>query len=294
VVVWNLIFTTILLPLIGIVVLALRARRPLPVWFATLFLAAGVVSFSVLVAPWGWFGIPLRIALIVLFVLAVIVSLWRKPNTEMQAAPTSAVRIFLMLLIGAFFGNVAMGVLRAQRVPFGAIDLAFPLTHGSYLVAHGGSEPAANIHAADKVLQYAVDLVKLNAAGMRARGIYPDDASRYAIFGDAVVSPCDGSVVSIVDGLADASRISIDEKNRLGNQIVIRCGDANITLAQLQRGSIVVKAGQAIARGAKVARVGNSGTSTEPHLHVHAERDGFAVPVRFDGRWLVRNTVVRK
>jgi len=280
--------------MIGIIVLALRARRPLSGWLATLILATGVVGFSVLAAPWGWFGLPLRVALLLLFALAVILSVRRRPGADAEATPTSAVRIAIMLLIGAFFGNVAIGVVRAHRVPAGAIDLGLPLTRGAFLVAHGGSEPAANVHAANGPHRYAVDLVKLTSAGMRARGIYPDDATRYAIFGEGVVSPCDGVVVSVVDSFPDASRISIDEKNPLGNHIVIRCGDANVTLAQLQRGSITVRAGQAIARGADLARVGNSGMSTEPHLHVHAERDGFAVPIRFDGRWLVRNAVVRK
>lgn len=47
--------------------------------------------------------------------------------------------------------------------------------------------------------------------------------------------------------------------------------------------------------------VGNSGNTGEPHLHIHAQRPGSAiaplsgepVPVRFGGRYLVRNDRVR-
>jgi hypothetical protein len=49
-----------------------------------------------------------------------------------------------------------------------------------------------------------------------------------------------------------------------------------------------------VTAGTPLARVGNSGNTTEPHLHIHADRAWVAVPARFDGRWLVRNAIVRK
>jgi hypothetical protein len=189
---------------------------------------------------------------------------------------------------------VAIGVLRAHRVPPGAVDVGFPLTRGTYIVAQGGSEPAANYHAQHPAQRYAVDLLKLNAAGMRARGLYPDDASAYAIFGETVVSPCDGAVVAAVDAFPDAARISLDEKNPLGNHVTLRCGDVDITLAHMQRRSVAVRTGSRVTPKTPLGRVGNSGTSTEPHLHVYAQRNGAGVPLRFDGRWLVRNTIIRK
>ena len=109
-----------------------------------------------------------------------------------------------------------------------------------------------------------------------------------------MVSPCDGTVLAATDAFPDAARISLDEKNPLGNHVTLRCGDADVTLAHLQRGSVAVRAGSPITRGTPLGRVGNSGTSTEPHLQIHAERNGAGVPLRFDGRWLVRNAIIRK
>lgn len=294
-VVWNLFFSTILLPLVTIALLAIRRRQPFGPWLATVILATGVTGFGVLVAPWGWFGVPLRVGIAVLFGVALLLSL-RGPAAELpeEVQAPNPMRNIVKVLVGVFFGSVAIGVLRAHGVPPGSIDLGFPLTRGSYLVEHGGSQSAANVHAQDAKQRYAVDLVKLNGAGMRARGIYPEDASRYAIFGETVVSPCEGTVLAVVDGHPDAARLSLDEKNPLGNHVVLRCGDVDVTLAQLLRGSITVRAGARVARGAPVARVGNSGTSSEPHLHVHAERGGRAVAARFEGQWLVRNSIVRK
>ena len=100
-----------------------------------------------------------------------------------------------------------------------------------------------------------------------------------------------------IDAFPDARRISLDEKNPR-NHVTLRCGDADITLAHLQRGSVAVRAGSNVTRGTPLGRVGNSGTSTEPHLQIHAARHAAnstaGVPLRFDGRWLVRNAIIRK
>jgi len=293
-VVWNLIFSTILLPLVGIAVLARRPRQPIAGWIATLILSAGVVGFAVLAAPWAWFGVPLRFLIIALFLVALVVSLRRKREADPIATPTNPMRLVIMVIVGLFFGTVAIGVLRAHRVPFKTLDVAFPMTDGTYLVVHGGSEPAANMHAHDAIQRYGIDLVQLNRAGMRATGIYPSDLTRYEIFGRPVGSPCDGKVVSVVDGQVDSARPSPDNKVPLGNQVIVRCGDTNVTLAHLQRGSIMARPGMVVFRGTPLARVGSSGISTEPQLHIHADRDGVAVPLRLDGRWLVRNAIIRK
>lgn len=281
--VWNLLFSSVLLPLITIALLGRRSRRPLVAWLATFLMAAGVVGFSLLAAPWAFFGLPVRVLIAVLFVVAVIVSLAR----DRAPAEESGMRMFVKALIGMFFGAVAIGVLSAHTVPGPALDLGFPLTKGNYLVLHGGSRPAANVY----LPQYGVDFVKLNAFGARARGITPSALKDYAIFGDVVVSPCDGAVTTTVDRFADGTA---EGKNPLGNLVAIRCGDATVFLTQLQRGSVGVRPGTIVKRGTPVARVGSSGLSPEPHLHVRAERDGKPLPVTFEKRWLVRNAIVRR
>lgn len=283
---WNLFFSSILLPLIAIVLLWRTPLRPLSSWTATVFMAAGLTGFSVLAAPWGWFGLWVRYAIALLFLAALVRSALRK-NIGREPRPASMV---MKALIGFFFGGVAVGVLRAHVVPPQPIALHMPLTGGTVFVAHGGSSAPANIHFGDTKQRYAVDFVKLGAMGMRARGIYPTDPRAYAIFGATVVSPCAGTVTETIDGFRDDL---IDPKNPLGNRVSIRCGDATIVLAQLQRGSIAVKARQNVGIGTPLARAGNSGASPEPHLHVHAEREGIGAPMLFDGRWLVRNDRIK-
>lgn len=246
---------TFVLPLIAIVMLWRRARRPFTPWLATFLLALGVTAFSVLVAPWGAFGLPARYTLVVLFALALVWSLLRPIPAEVKEE--SPLRAIVKVLIAFLFGGVAIGVLRAHAVPPGAIDLAFPLRGGTFIIAHGGSTPAANTHYPDARQRFAVDITKLGSYGMPATS-----------FNDEVLSPCDGVVVA-VEAL----------------QLVVRCGDVDVTLEPLER--ISVKSGANVTKGQPLARVGGS------HLQIHAERNGVAVPATLNGEWWVRNELAR-
>ena len=76
--------------------------------------------------------------------------------------------------------------------------------------------------------------------GMSAMGIVSADLSKHAIFGDSLISPCDGQVVDAADGLADLTPPSTDRKNTKGNYVVLRCGSLNVDvlLAHLQKDSV--------------------------------------------------------
>jgi murein DD-endopeptidase MepM/ murein hydrolase activator NlpD len=83
----------------------------------------------------------------------------------------------------------------------------------------------------------------------------------------------------------------------MGNYVVVRCQDVTVLLAHLMKGSVEVEPGREVKKGQPLGRVGNSGNTTEPHLHIHAARlgpresilSGEGLPIRFEGRFLVRN-----
>ncbi len=154
--------------------LSLRPRRPLAGWLSTFLLTLGMASFSYFAVPWAYLGMWLRYALAALFVVAVIVSLLRTVDEERP--PESPVRMMVKVLIGFFFANVAMGVMRARAVPPGAVDLPFPLSRGRYVVVHGGSTPAANTYVGRGVEGFGVDVM--------------------AKVGEAVTPPCAGTVLA--------------------------------------------------------------------------------------------------
>jgi hypothetical protein len=240
---FNLLLASILLPLVAIVLLWRRPFRPPGGWIATLILALGMTAFSFFVAPWAALGMPLRYGIAGLFLAALIVSL-RRP-VEPERIDDTFTRIMVKVLIGLFFGNVAIGALRARSVPAGAIDLTFPLTGGEYAVIHGGSNTAANTYFGRGAQGFSVDIGKVKE-------------------GEAVLAPCDGRVMS-------------------SGRLRVQCGDATIELSPVS-----TAANGIVKRGTPIAK------ATGQYLHVHAERNGQPVPVTFEGRWLVRNSIVRK
>ena len=125
----------------------------------------------------------------------------------------------------------------------------------------------------------------------------PADPRRYHIFGTPVTAPCAGTVIVAVDGLTDMRIPELDESHLAGNHVILRCGTVDILLAHFRRGSVRVKTGAKVAIGTSIAEVGNSGSTSEPHLHIHAQRPGTSaalfsgqpIALRIEGRFLTRN-----
>jgi hypothetical protein len=146
-----------------------------------------------------------------------------------------------------------------------------------------------------------VDIVKLNRYGIRSSSPWPRELADYEIFGDAVYAPCAGTVVRTEDSVPDLVPPARDRVNLAGNFVAIDCKGVRVLLAHLKQGSLLIKTGEAVTEGQKLGRIGNSGNTDEPHLHIHAERptdpskllDAEPVPIRFDGRFCARNDRVR-
>jgi murein DD-endopeptidase MepM/ murein hydrolase activator NlpD len=113
-----------------------------------------------------------------------------------------------------------------------------------------------------------------------------------------VYAPCTGGVVQIEDQLPDKKPLQTDPRHPAGNFVRLECGEAEVVMAHLMQSSLTVDAGQKVRTGQLIGRVGNSGLSTEPHLHLHAQHRGPVhnflagepMPIWVDGRILVRNS----
>ena len=268
----------------------------------TLFAGGSFLAFAVLAGAWSWVGYPLRILWPLLF-LAAAVHASRRLAPDPQGAPrpmATRVELGIQALVGALFLALALLALRGYAPDAGGIDLRFPLADGVYVVGQGGSSPILNGHQASRPQRHALDIVKLNGWGMRARGLYPGVPERYAIFGDTVTSPCTGTVLDSRDGLPDQAPPVRDPENLAGNFVAIECGGAVVFLAHFKRGSLRVGTNDRVEAGQPLAQVGNTGNTSEPHLHIHAvllPYEGLrstkaGLPMRFDGRYLVRNSLV--
>jgi hypothetical protein len=301
--------------LIPVVLLGWMVLRPLPGRRLFLFQATGVgVSLLAIgqvglwiMPPWWapWlFGATWGGAVV-----------WRLHRMRSSAffAPRArwetraSVAFVLLLALAGIMG--AGAALSARGAPTAeVIDIPNPLGPGSYLVAHGGRRTIVNGHM--KTLDpgverfrgwrgqsYAVDLVGIDRQGLRADGLRPEDPTRYLIFGVPVHAPCAGEVTGAENGLPDMPVPVMDSEHLLGNHVLLACDGIVLALAHLREGSVVVNVGEQVALGQRLGEVGNSGNSSEPHLHLHAQRPGLPnapisgepIGLRVDGRWLVRN-----
>ena len=89
------------------------------------------------------------------------------------------------------------------------------------------------------------------------------------------------------DGLPDQAQGEMDPANPPGNHVVIDHGNEEYSLlAHLQQNSVTVSVGEEINAGQQIGRCGNSGNTSEPHLHYHLQTgkrfgDGHGLPAPF-------------
>ena len=272
---------------------------------AFLFALARVAQWAVPVwwLPWVYGG---------LWLLAVMAGLVRKGSAAPPRVPNGLagwagiVLSVVLLCVGVWYGGRAMMGRSLPEVE--VVDIGNPLGPGHYLVGNGGSNRIVNVHIAtlDRSVarfrrwrgqSYAVDFFGLGPWGLRARGWRPADPAAYAIFGAQLRAPCAGKVLGTEGEMPDFEVPNNDQVNRLGNHVILRCGETEIVFAHMRQSSVTVEPGDRVGEGDLLGQVGNSGASTEPHLHIHAQRpappgappiSGEPMALRIEGRFLVR------
>lgn len=137
-----------------------------------------------------------------------------------------------------------------------------------WFVYWGGTNEFENYHYAYKNQRYAFDLVKVKDD--KTYQINPVTNENFYAFGVDVVVPFDGKVVKIVDSLDDNIPGEVDEKNPAGNYVIIMHPYKEYSfIAHFKKNSIVVKKGDMVREGQFLGQYGNSGNSSEPHIHFH-------------------------
>jgi hypothetical protein len=136
-----------------------------------------------------------------------------------------------------------------------------------WFVYWGGTQVEQNYHVAEISQRYAYDLLMVeNGSSHRGKGTKNEE---YLVFGKEVIAPCDGRVVQVISGVEDNIPGKTNPEQLTGNTVVLRTDAEEFVLfAHLKNGSITVEEGQDVRRGEVLAQCGNSGNSTEPHLHL--------------------------
>jgi hypothetical protein len=170
---------------------------------------------------------------------------------------------------------------RPSDVPF-RLPLDGPVT-----VVWGGPTRDLNYHVVAPAERWAYDLlVTRDGRSFRTDGRVLTD---YYVYGLPVLAPAPGTVRLVVDGEPDSRIGGRSVLGGCGNRVVIEVAPAEfLFLCHLQPGSLAVAPGARVAAAQPVARVGNSGNSTEPHLHIHLQTTaraelGEGIPFYFHG-----------
>jgi len=172
------------------------------------------------------------------------------------------------------------------------VALSLPF-EGRWLVQNS---PARRVpsHGLDLLGQrYAIDFVAVDERGRTAprrdwrTALSTEPPERFFGFGLPILAPVDGVVVQAHDGESDhqarrsqlalvpyalgqASRVRQGPDALAGNRVVMRdhASGMLVALVHLRAGSLRVGIGDEVVRGDPLAECGNSGNSTQPHVHV--------------------------
>jgi len=302
--VWIVYLFYFVVPCLVLLRVWLSRNQSLITWICESTLYSAYILDVFLTGPWHLVGYYSRFALLALFLLGLIRSYRAIKNKSflLKIPLTKVFSCFVGLAIAAFFVLRVALYIQATSLPGKAVALDFPLKEGCFYVAQGGSNVVVNHHTPLPAQQYALDIVRLDAFGFRAKKWLTSEALDYYIHGTKVFSPCSGIVLEYVDDYPDMELNKRDTRNPAGNYIAISLDNSDIVvvLAHLMKGSFTVKLGDRVTTSTLLAKIGNSGNISEPHLHIHAVKKGDkdslfwgqGVPITFNDQFLVRNSVL--
>ena len=148
--------------------------------------------------------------------------------------------------------------------------MKLPFT-GEWTVIWGGDTKDLNYHVVSPAQKNAFDILIKddNNRSFKNSGQQNED---YYAFGQKLTAPCDGEIVMAVDGIKDNRPGEMNPMYTLGNSVIIKT-DKNefLYFAHFRQFSVKVKQGQKVKQGELLGLCGNSGNSSEPHVHFHIQ-----------------------
>ncbi|HEY2855940.1 MAG TPA: M23 family metallopeptidase [Gemmatimonadaceae bacterium] len=209
--------------------------------------------------------------------LRAVVYMW----VPITGAPPRAIRHRLTAMADS--GTTPM-VLETPSIPVSTDMLVItpPLRGGVWLAANGPSAESGHRRAMVPLegsyyiaQRFAIDWVKVDDRGHTFTGDSLKNSSYYA-YGNDALAVADGIVTEVKDGIPqnvpglNSRAVPITLETVGGNHVILDIGGGHYAFyAHLQPGSIKVRTGERVKRGQLLGLVGNSGNSTEPHLHFH-------------------------
>jgi murein DD-endopeptidase len=182
-------------------------------------------------------------------------------------------------------GDTATAVLWGAVTPVTpqAVRVSAPL-RGEWMAANGPNNFSGHrrtqlgLNGSVAIAQrFGIDFLQVDEQGRTFTGTDSTNNKSYYAYGENIHAVGDGRVVAIKDSIPEnaprspvARAVPIDLVTVAGNHVVVDMGGGNFAFyAHIQPGTLRVKLGDRVKRGQVLGLVGNSGNSTEPHLHFH-------------------------
>lgn len=149
-----------------------------------------------------------------------------------------------------------------------SIKVRWPLNEKT-IVGWGGDTVETNApHAIWASERWAYDLL-IEPADTDSKNLVD-----YGIYGKEVVAPVSGTIVAAYDKENDIPPNTKEFLSMEGNHVYIKIDKTKtfLLLNHLKKDSILVKIGDHVNEGDIIGKIGNSGSTSEPHLHIHHQR----------------------
>jgi hypothetical protein len=173
-------------------------------------------------------------------------------------------------------------------------ELSLPFK-SRWFVGWGGDTKELNQHHHDVSNQrFAFDFLGVDENGKTRKGAGEGNEDYFA-FGREILAPADGVVTEAIDGVRDNVPGAMNQYSALGNTVFIQHDEKEISvLAHLKQDSVKVKRGDKVKKGQIIGLCGNSGHSSEPHLHYHLQntpiiQDGTGIKCYFQKVIVIRD-----
>lgn len=174
---------------------------------------------------------------------------------------------------------------------------------GEWNVLWGGDTKDMNAHHDNTAQRHAFDFIVKDSQNSSHKGEGKNNEDYYA-FGRDVLVPGPGVVIEASDGVHDNTPMDTNPLSPAGNHVIIKHSDREYSLlAHLLCGSLTVEAGAQVETGQKIGECGNSGNSSEPHIHYHLQSsdiiarfnpDGSTIDIAIGVKALFKNIQVRR
>ncbi len=204
-----------------------------------------------------------------------VVYMWVTVNTR-EDIPTSITHL-IRAKMGTYPEDVTIEIPATPINRKPVVVISPPLAGDNWLAANGPSNTSLHRRALIPLngrayisQRFAIDWVELNPDGKTFHGD-PSDNRNYRAYGSEIHSVADGVVTEMKDGIPQntpGKLPSVTLETIGGNHVIVEIGDGLYAFyAHMQPGSPRVKLGDHVRRGQVLGLLGNSGNSTEPHLH---------------------------